>query len=120
MSVDAASGWGSGPGSRRVTSCPRSRSSSAAVTPKIPAPTTNALMGPASFGDARDVDGAGGVELRAPVEEVGPLDRLVAPLAEEPGPELGDAGAAVALAVRLDLGAARAHVLVGDDPEARR
>src|SRR6267143_2084987 len=40
MSEDAASGWGSGPGSTSRTACPRFRSSIAAVTPKMPAPTT--------------------------------------------------------------------------------
>ena len=40
MSVLAASGAGIGPGSSRVTVWPRARSSSAAVTPKMPAPTT--------------------------------------------------------------------------------
>src|SRR4051812_161285 len=40
MSVDSASGCGIGPGSIRVTSSPLRRSSSAAVTPKMPAPQT--------------------------------------------------------------------------------
>src|SRR5213594_1843265 len=40
MSVLAASGWGSGPGSSSTTVWPRRRSSSAAVTPNTPAPTT--------------------------------------------------------------------------------
>src|SRR5438067_6312469 len=40
ISVDAASGCGSGPGSIKTTACPRLRSSMAAVTPKTPAPVT--------------------------------------------------------------------------------
>src|SRR5437870_6501983 len=40
MSVDAASGCGSGPGSTRTTSCPRFLNSIAVVTPLMPAPTT--------------------------------------------------------------------------------
>src|SRR5262245_57259736 len=38
MSVEAASGCGNGPGSKSATVCPRRLSSSAAVTPKMPAP----------------------------------------------------------------------------------
>ena len=40
MSVDAASGCGSGPGSQSVTRCPRAASERAAVTPITPAPAT--------------------------------------------------------------------------------
>src|SRR4029450_158163 len=40
MSVDAASGCGSGPGSIRITWCPRFFNSIAAVIPLTPAPTT--------------------------------------------------------------------------------
>src|SRR5690349_2029950 len=43
MSVEAARGCGSGPGSTRTTSCPRFFNSIAAVTPLIPAPTTIAV-----------------------------------------------------------------------------
>src|SRR5262245_50862829 len=50
MSVDAARGWGTGPGSSRVTSAPRRASSSAAVTPKIPAPTTAMRTGASCHG----------------------------------------------------------------------
>src|SRR5438477_5128607 len=40
MSVEAAAGWGRGPGSTRTTLCPRFFNSIAEVTPLIPAPTT--------------------------------------------------------------------------------
>src|SRR5579859_6171876 len=44
MSVEAASGCGTGPGSTSVTSFARRRSSIAAVTPKMPAPTTRTRL----------------------------------------------------------------------------
>src|SRR3972149_111806 len=40
ISVEAACGWGSGPGSNRVTAWPRPRNSMAVLTPKVPPPTT--------------------------------------------------------------------------------
>jgi hypothetical protein len=40
MSVDAAEGRGTGPGSTTVTRHPRRQSSAAAVMPNTPAPTT--------------------------------------------------------------------------------
>src|SRR5213594_1989682 len=43
MSVDAARGWGSGPGSSTVTSNPRRARAIAPVMPKSPAPTTTTL-----------------------------------------------------------------------------
>src|SRR5229473_4644955 len=46
MSVEAASGCGTGPGSTSLTSWPRLRSSRAAVSPKIPAPATSTRMPP--------------------------------------------------------------------------
>src|SRR5512139_3164943 len=44
MSVDSASGCGIGPGSKMVTSWPRSESSIAAVRPKMPPPQTLTRM----------------------------------------------------------------------------
>src|SRR5688572_12664283 len=43
MSVDSASGCGIGPGSKRVTSCPRRHSSIAVERPKMPPPITTAF-----------------------------------------------------------------------------